>query len=113
APPGVQTACARETSAIGALSCALGTALAEPAAGALVVTAIAPAAVRLPEPLRQSAADLVAARLGPSASSVHEPLELALAQKRAGRRRLVYVTLTLARDHLEASADVYERHGRF
>ncbi|HEY4159971.1 MAG TPA: hypothetical protein VGM29_17790 [Polyangiaceae bacterium] len=113
APASENPACARETTALGGLACALASALDDRARGALVVAVSAPGPARLPEALRQSAADLVAARLGAGATGVRGELSLRDAQQRARRRRLVYVTLTLQRDHLTAAADVYEARGRF
>jgi len=83
---------------------------------ALVVaaTAVGGDRVALPEAISERLAQLVAARLGAAARPSKQALTLAQAQRAASDARgLIYLTVSLYRDRLDVSGDIYVGAGRF
>jgi len=114
--PSATTACDRESTAIGRSACVLAGSLAGQADSALIVAAAATGdeRVSLPASVSERLAQLVAAKLGASAQPVKQPLLLAQAEQAASSARgLVYLSVSLYRDRLDVSADVYAGAGRF
>lgn len=109
-------ACDRESTAIGRSACLIGSALTEQAAAALVVATPASGADRaaLPAAVTERLAQLVAAKLGVAARASLKPLTLAEAERSASSARgLIYLSVSLYRDRLEVSADVFLGAGHF
>jgi hypothetical protein len=70
--------------------------------------------VALPGAVSERLAQLVAAKLGAAATPSKTPLTLAQAMQAASSARgLIYLSLSLYRDRLDVSADVYVGAGRF
>ncbi len=114
--PSPNTACDRESTAIGRSACLLSNSLSGQADSALVVAAAVAGddRVALPAAVRERLAQLVAAKLGAAAQPSREPLTLVQAQHVASSARgLIYLTVSLYRDRLDVSADVYLGAGRF
>ncbi|HEY3253501.1 MAG TPA: hypothetical protein VGJ91_06115, partial [Polyangiaceae bacterium] len=108
--------CDRESTAIGRSACRLAASIAGQADSALVVAAAATGEdrVALPAAISERLAQLVAAKLGPAAQPLKEPLPLAQAERAASSARgLIYLSVSLYRDRLDVSADVYVGAGRF
>lgn len=108
--------CDRESTAIGRSACRLADSLSGQADGALVVAATAASdeRVAVPSAVNERLAQLVAAKLGPAAQPSKEALTLAQAQHAASAARgLIYLTVSLYRDRLDVSADVFTGAGRF
>jgi len=108
--------CDLESTAIGRSACRLAASLSGQADAALVVAAAAAGddRVALPAAVSQRLAQLVAAKLGSAAQPSKEPLALAQAQQAASSARgLIYLTVSLYRDRLDVSADVFTGAGRF
>ena len=108
--------CDLESTAIGRSACRLAAALSGQADSALVVAAATAGdeRVALPAAVSQRLAQLVAAKLGSTAQSSKEPLALAAAQQTASSARgLIYLSVSLYRDRLDVSADVFVGAGRF
>ena len=108
--------CDHEPTAIARSACSVSAALAGLADSALVV--VAPAAtgnrVSLPARATQQLAELVAAKLGHAALANPQPLALADAQRAASSARgLIYLSVSLYRDRLGVSADVFTGAGHF
>jgi len=109
-------ACDRESTAIGRCACSLAGSLSGQADSALIVAAAAPGdeRVSLPASVSERLAQLVAAKLGASAQPAKQPLTLAQAEQAASSARgLIYLSVSLYRDRLDISADVYTGAGRF
>ncbi|MEI9947445.1 MAG: hypothetical protein WDO74_00280, partial [Pseudomonadota bacterium] len=114
--PSSNALCDRESTAISRSACRLADSLSGQADSALVVAAAAAGDARVPLPAAVSArlAQLVAAKLGAAAEPSKEPLTLAQAAHAASSARgLIYLTVSLYRDRLDVSADVYVGAGRF
>src|SRR6185369_2698804 len=114
--PTPNASCDRESTAIGRSACRLADSLSGQADAALVVAATAAGddRVAVPGAVSERLAALVAAKLGPSARPNKDQLTLAQAQHAASSARgLVYLTLSLYRDRLDVSADVFAGAGRF
>ena len=112
----IDPACERESTAIARTACLLGNPLQGQADAALIVAA--PAAgddrVALPARVTERLAQLIAAKLGSAARAHAAPLALAVAERVAGSARgLIYLGVSLHRDRLEVSADVYVGAGHF
>jgi len=108
--------CDLESTAIGRSACRLTAALSGQADSALVVAApaVGDDRVALPAAVSQRLAQLVAGKLGNAAQSNKEPLTLAAAQRAASSARgLIYLGVSLYRDRLDVSADVFVGAGRF
>ncbi|HEY0462878.1 MAG TPA: hypothetical protein VGC79_01660 [Polyangiaceae bacterium] len=108
--------CDLESTAIGRSACRLAGSLSGQADSALVVAASAAGdeRVALPAAVSQRLAQLVAAKLGAAAQASKEPLTLAQAQHAASSARgLIYLSVSLYRDRLDVSADVFAGAGRF
>src|SRR5262245_26209986 len=99
------------------LACEVGAALGSKAEGALVVSAPLGSELepREPERLTSRLASLLAGVLGKGATFEARPMTLTEARGRASQHAggLVHLNVKLARDHLEVSADLYDRPGRF
>jgi hypothetical protein len=116
AKPTQNASCDRESTAIGRSACRLADSISGQANAALVVVATASGddRVAVPGAISERLAQLVAAKLGPSAQPSKEQLTLAQAQHAASSARgLVYLTVSLYRDRLDVSADVFAGAGRF
>ena len=114
--PTPNASCDRESTAIGRSACRLADSLSGQADAALVVAATAAGddRVAVPGAVSERLAQLVAAKLGPSAQPSKDPLTLAQAQHAASSARgLIYLTLSLYRDRLDVSADLFAGAGRF
>jgi len=110
------SACDRESTAIGRSACRLAESLSGQTDSALVVAATASGddRVAVPSAISERLAQLVATRLGGTAQSKKEQLTLAQAQSTAvPARGLVYLTVSLYRDRLDVSADLFAGAGRF
>jgi hypothetical protein len=108
--------CDRESTAIGRSACRLADSLSGQANAALVVAAAAVGddRIALPAAISERLAQLVAAKLGSGATPSKEPLTLAQAQHAAGSARgLIYLSLSLYRDRLDVSADLFVGAGLF
>ena len=114
--PTPNPACDRESTAIGRIACRLAGSLSGQADSALVVAATATGdeRVALPAAVSERLAQLVATRLGAAAQPSRGPLTLAQAERAASSARgLIYLSLSLYRDRLDVTADVYVGAGRF
>ncbi|HYQ44141.1 MAG TPA: hypothetical protein VER11_19300 [Polyangiaceae bacterium] len=114
--PSSNAVCDRESTAIGRSACRLADSLAGHADSALVVAAAAVGddRVALPGAVSERLAQLVATRLGASAQASKEPLTLPQAQRvSSSARGLIYLTVSLFRDRLDVSADVFAGAGHF
>jgi len=110
------TNCDLESTAIGRSACRLAASLSGQADSALVVAAAAVGddRVALPAAISERLAQLVAAKIGAAAKPSKEPLTLTQAQRAASSARgLIYLTVSLYRDRLDVSADVFGGAGRF
>jgi len=108
--------CDRESTAIGRSACALAGSLSGQADSALIVAAAAVGdeRVALPGAVSERLAQLVAAKLGAAATPSKTALPLAQALRAASPARgLIYLSVSLYRDRLDVSADVYVGAGRF
>lgn len=108
--------CDRESTAIGRSACRIVESLSGQADSALIVAAAAAGddRVALPSAISERLVQLVATKLGRAAQPSKEALTLAQAQRAASSSRgLIYLTLSLYRDRLDVSADVYLGAGRF
>jgi hypothetical protein len=108
--------CDRESTAIGRSACLLAGSLSGQADSALIVAAatLGDERVALPGAVSERLAQLLAAKLGASATPSKTPLTLAQAVHAASAARgLIYLSLSLHRDRLDVSADVYLGAGRF
>ncbi|HET7539224.1 MAG TPA: hypothetical protein VFK05_05110 [Polyangiaceae bacterium] len=116
AKPATNAVCDRESTAIGRSACRLAESIAGQADSALVVAtgALGDERVALPATVSERLAQLVAAKLGPASRFSKEPLTLAQAQSMTSSARgLIYLTVSLYRDRLDVSADVFVGSGRF
>jgi hypothetical protein len=114
--PTASAACDRESTAIGRSACSLASALSGQADSALIVAAAAPGdgRVALPAAVSERLAQLLAAKLGSAAAPSKASLTLPAAMLAASSARgLIYLTVSLYRDRLDVSADVYAGAGRF
>jgi hypothetical protein len=114
--PSPNADCDRESTAIGRSACRLADSLSGQADSALIVAGAAAGDERiaLPAAISGRFAQLVAARLGAAAQPSKEPLTLAQAEHAASSARgLIYLTVSLYRDRLDVSADVYLGAGHF
>jgi len=114
--PAVTAGCDRESTAIGRSACLIANSLSGQADSALVVAADATGGERatLPGTVSERLAQLLAARLGAAAQARTQPLTLSQALREASSARgLVYLSVSLYRDRLDVSADVYVGAGRF
>ncbi|MEI9935860.1 MAG: hypothetical protein WDO69_01420 [Pseudomonadota bacterium] len=114
--PSPNASCDRESTAIGRSACRLADSLAGQADSALVVAAAAAGEERvaLPAAVNERLAQLLAAKLSAAAEPSKQPLTLAQAEHAASSARgLIYLTVSLYRDRLDVSADVYVGAGRF
>ncbi len=115
-PTALSAECERESTALGRTACALRVSFAGRADGALVARAAAPSAgsVALPSRISEQLAELVAAQLGSAARALPHGLSLADAERQASPARgLVYLTVSLYRDRLDVSGDLFTGAGHF
>lgn len=108
--------CEQEPTSLARAACALALSLPGDGQGALIVAAraLGDSRVALPPALTRSLTELLARKLGASAQSSAEALSLAEAQRISGRvRNLIYLSVSLYRDRLQVSAQVYGSTGHF